>query len=97
MNKGADATQSTDDNGDPGKKAGRFMLKLSGEAFAGGEGSASTPTSYTPSPARSPPSYGTGRRSPSSSAEATSSAAPNCSSAAWTGPAPTTWACSVRS
>jgi uridylate kinase len=44
MNKGADATQSADGNddtarvSDPSKGAGRFMLKLSGEAFAGGGG-----------------------------------------------------------
>src|SRR6478752_8276924 len=37
MDKGADATQA-DDKRDDGKISGRFMLKLSGEAFAGGGG-----------------------------------------------------------
>ncbi|MER5552669.1 UMP kinase [Streptomyces sp. NPDC002793] len=37
MNKGADATQG-DHKRDDGKMSGRFMLKLSGEAFAGGGG-----------------------------------------------------------
>lgn len=70
MNKGADANQAPGDNSDHDgnhevNKAGRFMLKLSGEAFSGGGGSVSTPTSSTPSPARSPRSSVTVPRSPS--------------------------------
>ncbi|MFE0423092.1 UMP kinase, partial [Streptomyces sp. NPDC058953] len=45
MNKGADATQAAGDNSDHDGNhdvtkagAGRFMLKLSGEAFSGGGG-----------------------------------------------------------
>ena len=39
MNKGADANQAADDKSDhDANNAGRFMLKLSGEAFAGGGG-----------------------------------------------------------
>lgn len=96
MNKGADAAQG-DHKREDGKVAGRFMLKLSGEAFAGGGVSVSTPTSYTPSPGKSRRSSAAARKSRSSSAAATSSAAPSSSSAAWTGPGPTTWACSARS
>lgn len=97
MNKGADAAKG-DHKRDDGKVAGRFMLKLSGEAFAAWAGvSVSTPTSYTPSPGKSRRSSVTARKSRSSSAAATSSAAPSSSSAAWTGPGPTTWACSARS
>ncbi len=48
---------------DDGKVRGRFLLKLSGEAFSGAEAWASIPTWCTPSPVRSRPSYGTARRS----------------------------------
>ncbi|MEU4129010.1 UMP kinase [Streptomyces wuyuanensis] len=38
MNKGADANPAADKSDHTGTKAGRFMLKLSGEAFSGGTG-----------------------------------------------------------
>ena len=72
----------------------RVVLKLSGEVFGGG--AVGVDPDVVQSIARQIATVvRRACRSPWWSAAATSSAAPSCRSAAWTGPAPTTWACSA--
>ena len=78
----ADAPDAPD-----GAHWGRVLLKLSGEAFAGGQPLGVDPDDRAAtSPGRSPRSSAPASRSRSSSAAATSSAARSCPSAAWTAP-----------
>lgn len=96
MDKGADAIQA-DDKRDDDKGSGRFMLKLSGEAFAGGGGLGVDPDVVHTIAREIAAVVRDGAQIAVVIGEATSSAAPSSSSAAWTGPAPTTWACSAPS
>ena len=73
----------------------RVLLKLSGEAFGGGALGVN-PDVVSLARARRSRRRRRTSRSPSSLAEATSSAAQSCPSAAWTAAGPTTWACSAR-
>lgn len=96
MDKGADAIQA-DDKRDDDKGSGRFMLKLSGEAFAGGGGLGVDPDVVHTIAREIAAVVRDGAQIAVVIGEATSSAAPSSSSEAWTGPAPTTWACSAPS
>lgn len=96
MDKGADAIQA-DDKGDDDKGSGRFMLKLSGEAFAGGGGLGVDPDVVHTIAREIAAVVRDGAQIAVVIGEATSSVAPSSSSAAWTGPGPTTWACSAPS
>ena len=79
----------------PKKSRRRVLLKLSGEVFGGGK------LGVDPDTVR-----GVAKQIAAAVPDVevaivvgggTSSAAPNCPRAAWTVPAPTTWACSARS
>ena len=75
----------------------RVLLKLSGEVFGGGQVGVDPDVVRGIAEQIAEVVRERRRRSRSSSVAATSSAAPSCSSAAWTAPAPTTWACSAPS
>ncbi len=71
------------------------MLKLSGEAFSGGTGLGVDPDVVHAIAREIAAVVRDGAEIAIVIGGATSSVAPNSSSAAWTGPAPTTWACSA--
>ncbi len=96
MDKGADAIPA-DDKRDDDKGSGRFMLKLSGEAFAGGGGLGVDPDVVHTIAREIAAVVRDGAQIAVVIGEATSSVVPSSSSAAWTGPGPTTWACSAPS
>ena len=75
----------------------RVLLKLSGEAFAGGHGIGVDPDTVHTIARQIAEIVRAGTQVAWSSVAATTSGAPSCPSGAWTGPAPTTWACSAPS